>query len=224
MNDRELQSILGKIRADVKQYRPIVTELHKNFSNGKYKLLEVGAGARLIKDLIPKNIIYHSMDIDDEQTYPFNLDEGRFPIQDEVYDIIVCTETLEHIMYPHRVLKEMLRVAKKGATFFLSQPNEYNFLQRIYYLVGKKPTLTDETYMVVEKHQHIHRPRVKDIFKLFSNYIKIDKYWFIWLSKLSGHGGRLRGVARIVDNSLAPLASLWPSFFTRLVLVKGHKI
>lgn len=223
MNNLEMQELLNNIRSDVKQYKPIVIELHKNFSKGNYKLLEVGADTRTIQNLIPKNITYHSLDFGKEHTFPFNLDDGKFPIKDNTYDIIVCTETLEHVMYPHRVMKEMLRVAKKGAVFFISQPNEYNFLQRIYYLMGKKPPITDETYMVVEKHQHIHRPRVCDIINLISTHLKIEKVWYIWQSRQSGHG-KLRAVARGVDKLIENLASVQPSLFSRLVLVKARKV
>lgn len=222
MNNSELGAIMGKIRSDVKQYRPIVLELYKNFNKGNYRLLEVGADTRTIKDLIHKYIKYDSLDFGKEHTYPFNLDEGKFPIKDNVYDIIVCTETLERVMYPHKVMKEMLRVAKKGAVFFISQPNEYNFLQRIYYLMAKKPFITDEPYMVVEKHQHIHRPRVKDIINLVSSHLKIEKVWYIWQSRQSGHG-RLKVVAKGVDNLIAYLANVNPSLFSRLVLVKARK-
>jgi len=218
----ELRSLLNRIRSDVKQYKPIVLELHRNFNKCKYKLLEVGADSQAIKELIPRNIIYHSLDFGKEHTYSFNLDEGKFPIKNNTYDIIICTETLEHVMYPHKVMKEMLRVAKKGAIFFISQPNEYNFLQRIYYLMAKKPAITDETYSVVEKHQHIHRPRVEDAIKLVSTYLKIENVWYIWQSRQSGHG-KFKLLAKSIDNIIGSLANLFPNLFSRLVLVMAKK-
>lgn len=220
MQEDKLKAKLDKIRSDVQQYRFIVKELYEKFSDGEYKLLEVGADTRIMKRLIPKNIIYHSLDFGKEHTYPFNLDDGKFPIKDKTYDILVCTETLEHVMYPKRVLKEMLRVAKDSATFFISQPNEYNFLQRIYYLMAKKPKITDETYMVVEKHQHIHRPRVCDIINLVSEQLRVEKVWYIWQSRQSGHGN-LKAIAKIIDQGIAGLANFLPSLFSRLVLVKA---
>lgn len=211
------------IRSDVKQYIPIVEELNKDFNKGRYKLIEIGANAHLIKDLMPKNITYHSLDLEGDNTYNFDLDNERLPIKNNTYDIIVCTETLEHTLYPHRIMKEMVRIAKKQATFFLSQPNEYNFVQRIYYLIGKKSMITDEPYMIVEKHQHIHKPRVNDIFALFSVYIKIEKHWFIWNSRYSGHGKRFRIIIKAIDGIISTMANVMPSLFTRLVLVKGVK-
>ncbi len=222
MDRTEVEYLLRSIRSDIKQYRFIVGELHRYFSKGNIKLLEIGAGSRVIKNLIPKNITYHSLDFGKEHTYQFNLDDGNFPIKNVVYDIIVCTETLEHVMYPHRIMNEMLRVAKKDAIFFISQPNEYNFLQRIYYLMAKKPAITDETYRIVEKHQHIHRPRVEDIIKFISTYLRIEKIWYIWQSRQSGHG-KFKAAARIIDKFIGKLAYLLPSLFSRLVLIKARK-
>ena len=125
-------------------------------------------------------------------------------------------------MYPHKVIKEILRVSKKEAIFFISQPNEYNFLQRIYYLMAKKSVITDETYRIVEKHQHIHRPRVCDIINLVSTHLKIEKVWYIWQSRQSGHG-RFKKIAKSIDRIIGKLAYLSPSLFSRLVLIKARK-
>jgi len=222
METAELERLLREIRSDVKQYRYIVEDLHKNFRGRAFKLLEVGAGSCLIKPFVPDNISYHSLDFDESHTFSFNLDDGKFPINDCQYDIIICTETLEHVMYPHNVMSEMLRVAKDDAVFFISQPNEYNFLQRVYYLLAKKPPLTDEPYLLVEKHQHIHRPRVKDAISLVSKYLKIKRFWFIWQSRQSGHG-KLKFVAKFVDSIIIFLARIYPSMFCRLVLMRGVK-
>ena len=125
--------------------------------------------------------------------------------------MVICLETLEHTMYPRRVINEIKRVAKKNATFFLSMPNEYNFLQRIYYLFGIK-TLVDEPFEVVEKHLHIHKPRVKDIVNFFSEYFMIDDVDYVWESRHRN----------ILDRLFQSLARIKPSMFCRLVSVKAR--
>jgi len=84
MDKTKIQYILNKIGPDTGQYKFIVSELYEHFSKKNLKLLEVGADSRVIKDLIPKNITYHSLDFGKDHTYSFNLDNGRFPIKDEV--------------------------------------------------------------------------------------------------------------------------------------------
>ena len=172
-----------KFPAAQQQYRLFAKEI-QTLPNKSYSILEVGAGERIIKNQLPKNFKYKSLDMGKDQDYNLNLDEKKFPIKSSTFDIIICLETLEHVMYPEKVMKEMIRVAKKDAVFFLSMPNEYNFLQRAYYLLGKK-TMYDEPFKVVEKHLHIHKPRVKDIISLFSRYLTIEKIDYVWESRHS---------------------------------------
>ena len=97
-------------------------------------------------------------------------------------------------------------------------PNEYNFLLRLYYLIGKK-TEVDEPFKVVEKNLHIHKPRVKDIINLFSKYFVIEKVDYVWQSRQSE--GSL--VARKVDKIFQKLAKFYPNLFSRTVSLKCRK-
>lgn len=182
----------------------------------KVKILDIGASQNFInlKKHLPKNFIYHTLDFGPQYDFNFNLDKGKLPIKGDSYDIIICTETLEHVMYPERVVKEMIRVAKKNATFLISLPNEYNFIQRFYFLIGKKSSM-DETFQTVEKHLHIHKPRVRDILSLMSRNFKIVDVDYIWQSHLSHFSVLAENLDRIINL----FARIWPSVFTRLVLV-----
>ncbi len=211
-----------KLSPSNQQYRLFISEL-KNFDpKKKYNVLEVGAGEQLIKPYLGKNFTYKGMDLGKNQDYNFNLDGGKFPIKSEVFDIIICLETMEHVMYPERVLKEIVRVAKKDAFFFLSMPNEYNFLQRFYHLFGIK-TFIDAPFRLVEEHLHIHKPRVKDILNLFSKHLKIQKIDYVWESRHSTEYLTYSSFFRAIDKFIDVLAKLWPEMFTRLVAVKAVK-
>jgi len=204
-----------KLAPTENQYRLVIKETHKLDKNRDYKLLEVGAGQRILKNHIPNNIVYESLDFGKQHDFDFNLDDGKFPIKDNTYDIIVCNETLEHVLYPDKVIKEIIRVAKKDATFFFSLPNEYNFVMRFYYLIGKQGAV-DEAFHVVEKHLHIHKPRVKDILNLFSKYFQIMEVDYIWQSRSS----MFYSSARLLDKIINGLAKINPSLFARCVSVK----
>ena len=205
------------------QYINVINFLNShNKIDKKYKLLEIGAGEQIISSHLSSNITYDSLDFGQENnpslskkeyTYLFNLDEGKLPIKSETYDFLVCFETLEHVMYPERVLKEISRVVKKDATLFLSLPNEYNFAQRIYFLFGRK-TYCDEPFQVVEKHLHIHKPRVEDILNLFGKYFKIQKVEYIWQSTL---------LPSWIDKIVNSMAQIMPSLFSRMVIVRAVK-
>lgn len=214
---------LGKTE---QQYKSVIRFLNARHTDGKKaKVLEIGAYAMIIKRFLPPSLTYHSLDIGGEEnamwgidkntkyTYMFDLDKGKLPIKSETYDYVICYETLEHVMYPDRVLSEIQRVAKKDAIVFLSLPNEYNFVQRIYFMLGRK-TYCDEPFQIIEKHLHIHKPRAQDIIDLFARHFKILKVEYIWQStKLNSWGDKLINL----------LAQFMPSLFARVVLVQAKQ-
>ena len=201
-------------------YRLAINEIKKLKSDKKLVLLEIGAGSKMIKNFLPENIQYDTMDyaVDywkDSFTYNINLDKEKMPIKDKTYDIVLCNETLEHVMHPNKVLKEIKRIAKDNAIILLSMPNEYNFVMRLYYLIGKK-TKVDEPFQVVTKNLHIHKPRVRDILDIFSKYFTIEKIDYIWQSRSSEKSGLISSI----DGIFQSLAKLNPSLFSRVVAVR----
>lgn len=200
-------------------YRLAISEIRKLPRDKKLKILEIGAGAKIIADFLPKNITYHTMDNSghfwkQEYTYNHNLNEEKMPIQNNSYDIIICNETLEHVLYPEKVLEEIKRIAKDDSIFFFSLPNEYNFILRLYYLFAIK-TKTEEPFKVVEKALHIHKPTVQDILNLFAKHFRIRKVDYIWQSRMSEKSSFARGI----DNLIRSLVRFYPSLFCRTVSV-----
>jgi ubiquinone/menaquinone biosynthesis C-methylase UbiE len=49
-------------------------------------------------------------------------DAHRLPIADNVATRVICTEVLEHVDHPDRVLAELVRVGKPGALYLVSVP------------------------------------------------------------------------------------------------------
>jgi len=49
-------------------------------------------------------------------------DLADIPVENERYDFIICTQVLEHLPEPWKVLSEFFRVLKKGGKIFLSAP------------------------------------------------------------------------------------------------------
>jgi len=210
-----------KIRIGSGEFVLPVNLIWKLPKNKTYKLLDVGAAEGYLKTLLPKNIKYYSLDIMGKPDYKHNLDDFPIPIRNNQFDIIVCLETLEHTSYPHRIMKELLRISKPEALFFLSMPNEYNFYCRFNYLIGKK-TSVQEPFMVVEKYRHIHLPRVKDILNFFSYYLNIKEIDYKWYSCTGSHGkGFKKKISLIIDKIINKFVKIHPSLFTRSVIIKG---
>jgi ubiquinone/menaquinone biosynthesis C-methylase UbiE len=57
-------------------------------------------------------------------------DAGRLPFQDSLFDIVICSEVLEHLKHPEACLKEIRRILKNGGTALISTPNENNFITK----------------------------------------------------------------------------------------------
>lgn len=63
--------------------------------------------------------------------------EARFPYGDAYFDVVVCSEILEHLFFPGRVIGECARVLKPGGTFVVTVPNLYCFRNRVALLLGR---------------------------------------------------------------------------------------
>ena len=57
-------------------------------------------------------------------------DADRLPFQDSLFDIVICSEVLEHLDHPEACLKEIRRILKNGGTALISTPNENNLITK----------------------------------------------------------------------------------------------
>lgn len=57
-------------------------------------------------------------------SHHFNIEEERFPFQDESFDVVLCCEIIEHLLQdPLAVLLEIKRVLRAGGALVLTTPN-----------------------------------------------------------------------------------------------------
>ncbi len=204
------------------QYILPLKEIHSLPRDQTFNLLDIGAGVRDIKKFLPSNIKYVSLDCITPGGIKHNIildldkgsdGEGHIPIKSDSFDIVLCLETLEHLQNPQRTMEEILRITTDDAWVFLSMPNEYNFWLRLQYLFGMKDKMK-EPFQIVNKHLHIHLPRVKDIKRFFGNYLNLDETYYGWNSYRA---------PKIFNKILSKLSRIWPSMFTRMIVIKGTK-
>lgn len=116
-----------------------VIKLSKNFSRRNLyewlikdlKLLEtfskkslcIGAGGE-IEFLIKKNsnLNLTTIDIDEVRGPDYVMDATNLKFEDEVFDLIIMMETLEHIKEPYKAIKECYRVLKPSGKLIISTP------------------------------------------------------------------------------------------------------
>jgi len=104
------------------------------------KLLDAGAGLKPYESLFG-HCQYESCDFAECEEFYGNLDDGRrddiaarhtyictleqIPVADDTYDIVICTEVLEHVPSPAAVLRELHRVLKPSGKLLITVPQGY---------------------------------------------------------------------------------------------------
>lgn len=98
--------------------------LLRNHASGK--LLDAGCGAMPFKASLTNFVDeYHSIDIErkvPEVDFVGDLQDMK-GVADESYDVILCTEVLEHVPQPEKLIAEVWRVLKSRGKFILSVPH-----------------------------------------------------------------------------------------------------
>jgi ubiquinone/menaquinone biosynthesis C-methylase UbiE len=98
------------------------------------RVLEVGCGAGHVLERIDNGKLY-GIDISDIQIKRAKQRLGEkaelmkspgeeIPFEDNFFDRVLCSEVLEHVLDPPKLLKEMKRVLKVNGILSLSIPNE----------------------------------------------------------------------------------------------------
>ena len=196
----------------------IIINFIKKYDKGKIKILDVGAGDKLMKKELEKFSIYHSLDIDKSKNPDILCDlNKRFPIKDDSYDFVICSEVLEHTFYPKKIIKEIKRVVKKEGFIIISLPNEYNFYLRLKFVLGMQNN-TEIPFREDLWKNHIHKARIKDILRLYKEEFKSIEIKYSWDS-FSGKRVFLI-LDKIIRNFLMPLSK---NLFSRSVIMIGNK-
>lgn len=109
------------------------------------RVLDVGAGGCPYRDLF-KHCEYRSQDF--VQLLPEQLSEGGYgeidyvcdsseiPVPNESFDVVLCTEVLEHVPAPIAVLAEIARVLKPGGIALITAPLCSYLHQEPYHFYG----------------------------------------------------------------------------------------
>lgn len=112
--------------------------------------LDVGAGqGQLIsrmRDRFPFTshaCDYHAdrFNVADIEILEVNLNKDTLPYPDSHFDLITCSEVVEHLDNYRRLLAEMHRVAKPGALVIITTPNVINLKSRVKNLWSGFPNL-----------------------------------------------------------------------------------
>jgi SAM-dependent methyltransferase len=93
------------------------------------KVLDIGCGAQVYRDLLPQQVTYHAIDTSDAQarfgysmpdTHYFDGDD--WGVENGAFDMALCTEVLEHIPDPAAFLARAHRCLRPGGRLVLTVP------------------------------------------------------------------------------------------------------
>lgn len=159
---------LGRIEMDWDRILFTLDNIEKQFAEpAKIKILELGANPYFLTEMIQHRFgseIYTNgcpiglLDEKDNQVRSgyvsfksstarrtvdnklFNVEEDRFPYDEGSFDLVICEELIEHLLFsPTFMLNEIHRVLKRGGKLIISCPNvaRIDVLRKI--LANKNP-------------------------------------------------------------------------------------
>ena len=96
-------------------------------AGNRSSLLDVGCGTRPFRSLyeqyvdysVGMDVPYSPHDIRDVQVLANGME---LPFLDNVFDIILCTEVMEHVSEPGQLMKELFRILSPGGVLIMTTP------------------------------------------------------------------------------------------------------
>ncbi|MDO8657208.1 MAG: class I SAM-dependent methyltransferase [Candidatus Levybacteria bacterium] len=144
-----------------------------NINKDNTKILDVGcAGGWFISSIFshfPKGKyygidVYKDAIIHAKKIYPhisFSCADGHdLPFQKETFDLVICTNVLEHVKSPERIMSEIKRVLTQSGLVIIGIDSENIFFKTLWFIWKKFKGK-------IWKDAHLHKYKVKDLEKLF---------------------------------------------------------
>jgi 2-polyprenyl-3-methyl-5-hydroxy-6-metoxy-1,4-benzoquinol methylase len=148
--------------------------IQENAKDGD-NILDVGCGDMYLSTLLPQ---YNWTGIDVNtfkakgKAVKHELENTPYPFADASFDLVICSEVLEHIFDPMIVTKEIRRLIKPTGTYILSTPN-HNFIDHHFRGFEQIVYNTTESW----RKEHIHQYTIEAHNEMLTKGgFKIQKY------------------------------------------------
>lgn len=163
----------------------IVTKLLRRIVKPNDKVLDFGCGDGVYESLLPKKLLksamFYGVDISQEQlkkakdlffksSLISDLDpKTNYP--DNFFDVVICSEVLEHVFFPETIIAEISRVLKRKGLLILTVPNYGSLQIRLSSLFTGRSPMVSFTY----NKEHIRFYSEKDIRYLTSKHFNVSQ-------------------------------------------------
>ncbi len=102
----------------------------------------------------------------------FIASASDLPFKNESFDIVLCTEVIEHVDNQRKVLSEIFRVLKKGGVFAITTPNRiYRPIFEFLGLVGIRPYNGNEKWIFPWKLKGVLKTKGSIVKEKYFNFI-----------------------------------------------------
>jgi len=109
--------------------------------SGAESVLEIGGGDLSFRDALP-DAQWTTLDFagDADVVIDLNVPQPHIALPDAKFDLVIMTEVIEHLLWPHRLLHEVKRLLKASGRLLVSVPNISSALYRLAWLMGRVPS------------------------------------------------------------------------------------
>ena len=76
------------------------------------------------------------------KAYQLDIDQGKFPFENDFFEMVYCGEIIEHLFNPDHLLDEVRRILKLGGKCIITTPNLAGWPNRLSLLLGYQPFAT----------------------------------------------------------------------------------
>ena len=191
------------------------------------RLLEVGCYVGDLAEFLPKdlNLVGYDYDINalgeaqkhGYETHQINLD--RDPLEPEgEFDYAVCTEVLEHLVEPHRVIHSIAKALKPDGKVVISLPNENTIYHRFMAMFGMGVDMC-----AFQLYKHLHMPTVKQAKAFVGHYFDLEKVAYYVNPRAEGSRiEKLGPLFQLVPDPMWDgMAKTMPGLFARGTIMLG---
>lgn len=131
-------------------------ELFRGWAGTGKRILDIGCGSGTLIRFLTEGNVVTGMDVDRQALEVCRTRFGvqtvwgdfslEFPFEEAAFDVVVASETIEHLAYPKIFLQQVRRILVPEGLFLGSTPNAYRLRTRIDFLQGK-PLDRDPTHL-----------------------------------------------------------------------------
>jgi SAM-dependent methyltransferase len=137
----------------------------------------------------------------------------EIPYADDSFDVVICGEVIEHVIYTDRLLQEIGRVLRPSGTLILTTPNLAYAVNRVLLLFGIQPLFTETSY-----HRNLGRVfrflgqgnQTQGHLKIFTarSLRELVESCGFKVEALEGYLVMQTGIARVIDSVFRRIPSL----------------